>query len=118
MEAVLLMTGSGTVTILAYRFVTAIRAFVLVGSVVSGMATGTVGLVRCVLPGNDFRVALMAVGTRQVSAMILRLVCQCRVTIIGGRPGICAVARIALLRGAEVIRVLANSLHPVVTGGA
>lgn len=116
METALLVTGTGAVAILAYRFVAATSGLVLAGPVVAGVTTGTIRLVRRVLPCNGLRVALVAVHTYQVAAMVLGLERKCRVTIIRRCPGIRAVAHVALFRGAEVIRVLANSLHAIVAG--
>jgi len=62
-ETALLVTGAGAVAILAYRFVAATRGLVLTGPVVSGVATGTIGLVRRVLPCDGLRVAQVAVRT-------------------------------------------------------
>jgi len=48
--------------------------------------------------------------------MILRFIRQHRVPIICRRPGICDVALITLVIGAEVSLILANRLHAVVAG--
>ena len=115
-ETALLVTGAGAVAILANRFVAATCGLVLAGPVVSCVATGTIGLVRRVLPCNGLRIALVAFRTQQITAMVLGLERKCCVTIVRRRPGIRAVTHIALFRGAEVIRVLTNSLHAIVAG--
>ena len=71
METVLLMAGAGTVAILTHCLITTIRAFVLVRPVVARVTTCAIGLIGRELPGNYFRIALMAIGTHEVATMIL-----------------------------------------------
>ncbi len=74
MKAALLMAGTGTVAILTHCLVTIIRAFMLVCSVVAGVATRAIGLICGELPGDHFRIALVTVCARKVSTMILRFI--------------------------------------------
>jgi len=74
METVLLMAGAGAVAILTYCLVTTIGAFMLVRSVVAGVAACAIGLISGVLPGDYFRVALMTLCAQEVAAMVLRLI--------------------------------------------
>ncbi len=80
------------------------------------MTAGTVGLKCGELPVNDIGVVLMAFGTCQVAAVILRLIRQARMTVVGWCPGIRAVAHAAVLCRIEVTRVLAGRDRAVVTG--
>jgi len=74
------------------------------------------GLVTRGRPVDDFRIVLMAGGTWQVAAMILRLVGQSCVTVIHLRPYDRVVAQSTILRGVEVIRAFPSRLNTVVTG--
>jgi len=74
MEATLLMAGTGAVAILTHCLVTTIHAFMLVRSVVAGVATRAIGLIGGVLPGDHFGVALVTLCAQEVSAMILRFI--------------------------------------------
>jgi len=80
------------------------------------MATGTVRLERSIAPGNKFRVALVAFRALQVATMILWFIWQCGMAVVSGCPGVCHVARVAIFRGTEVIRVLPGRNNAVVTG--
>ena len=51
----------------------------------------------------------------EVATVVLRFICQCRVPVIRGRPGICNVAGITFLRRAEVTRVRTGCYDTVVT---
>lgn len=82
------------------------------------MTTGTIGLIRGVLPGNDFRVALVAIRAQEVATMILWLVRQRRMSVIRRCPRIGAMTHVALLCGAEVVLILAGRLDAIVAGGA
>ena len=116
MKTTLLMAGAGAVTILTDRFITTVRAFVFIRSVVAGMAACAIGLIRGELPADHLGVALVAIRTQEVSTMILRFVRKRSVSIIRRCPPVSGMAHITLLRGAEVVLILANSLHAVVTG--
>ncbi len=84
--------------------------------VVARVAAGT-GRLKCrELPGNEFRVGLVAIGTRQVAAVILRLVGQHRVSEVRWRPCIGVVARIAFLCRQKMTRILAGRGITIVTG--
>ena len=71
MKTALLMAGAGAVTILTHCLVTASHAFMLVRPVVARVTTCAIGLIGRELPGNYFRIALMAIGTHEVATMIL-----------------------------------------------
>ena len=73
------------------------------------------GLVPRGRPIDGFRVGLMALSAGKVAAVIERLVCQPRVTVICRRPCIRTVTQTAILRGVEVIRILASRKDTVVT---
>lgn len=74
MEATLLMAGAGAVAILTHCLVTTISTFMLVGSVVAGVATRAIGLICRELPGDHFRIALVTICTQEVATMILRFI--------------------------------------------
>ena len=74
MEAALLVARAGAITILAHSFIAAICGFVLIGPVVAGVATRAVGLIRGVLPGDHFGIALVTIRAQEIAAMILRFV--------------------------------------------
>ena len=74
METALLMARASAVAILTHCLVTTISAFMLVRSVVTGVATRAIGLIGRELPGDHFCVALMAICAQEVSTMILRFV--------------------------------------------
>ena len=116
MESALLVTRTGTVAILAHRFIAAVSRFVLVRSIVARMTTRTVRLERRILPGDGLGIGFVAFRTLQVAAVILRLVRQRRMTVICRCPGIGGMAHVALQRRAEVIRVLTRRDCAVVTG--
>ncbi|RLA28688.1 MAG: hypothetical protein DRQ63_02920 [Gammaproteobacteria bacterium] len=86
------------------------------GFVIACMATGTVRLECSIAPGNKFRVALVAFCAPQVAAVVLGFIRQGGVTIIGRCPGVRHVARVAVFRSTEVIRVLSGRNNAVVTG--
>lgn len=90
----------------------------LVGSVVAGVATRTIGLKCRELPGDHFRVALVTIGTREIAAMILRVIRQRRVLVIRRRPSVVVMTHIALFRGAEMVLILTRRLHTIVAGCA
>ena len=111
------VTGTSTVSELAYR-IAHIRVLVLLmrpGFIVARVATSAIRFECRILPDNDFRVALVALGTLQVVSMILRLIGQRSVAVVRGSPCVRVVARIALLRGTKVIRVLADCYNTIVT---
>lgn len=116
METTFLVAGTGTVAILANRFITAIPGFVLAGPIVTRMTTRTVRLERRILPGDGLGIGFVAFRTLQVATVILRLVRQRRMTVICRCPGIGGMAHVALQRRAEVIRVLTRRDCAVVTG--
>ena len=88
------------------------------GSVVTGMAARAVRLEGRIPPVDDFRVVLMTRRTREVAAMIERLIGQTRVTVVRRRPGVRVMAQAAVLAGIEVARILAGRCRAVVAGGA
>lgn len=116
MEAVLLMTRACAIPILTDSFVATIRGFMLVWPIVACMAACAVRLEGGVLPGNQVRILRMTLGTLQVAAMVLRLVCQRRMSIVGWRPCIRGMTDITLNVGVEVTGVLSCRGHAVVTG--
>jgi len=112
------VTSTGTVSELAYR-VADVRILVLlvrIGLVVARMTAGTIRFECRILPDNDFRVTLVAFCTLQVASVVLRLVRQRGMAIVCGHPRIGVVARITLQRSVEMVRVLADRCHTVVTG--
>lgn len=94
MEAALLMTRAGAITILTYRFVAAVSGLMLVGPVITRVTTRTVGLKRRVLPGNRLGVGLVTFRALKIAAVIKRLISKHRVAELVGRPGIGVVALI------------------------
>jgi len=70
MEAVLLMTCAGTITVLADGLIATVCCFVLVRTIVIGVATRTVRLECRILPDDYRRVVLVTVGTGQIAAMV------------------------------------------------
>lgn len=64
---------------------------------------------------NLFGVSLVTIRALQIAAMIQRLKRQRRMAVIRRHPSIGGMAHIALNRGAEVILVLADRLHAVMT---
>lgn len=112
------MTGARAITQLAGSVMN-VGVFVLLVRprlVVAGVTASTVRLKRRVPPGNEFRVGLVASSAQQVAAVILWLVGQRRVTVVGRYPRNSDVAGIAFLGGAEVVRILAHSIHTIVAG--
>lgn len=97
MEAVLLVAGAGTIAVLTDCLITTIGSFMLICSIVSCVAPGTIRLKRWELPGNEFRVALMALSALKVTAVVLRLVWQRDMAIVRWCPRVRDVAGIALL---------------------
>ena len=87
------------------------------GFVVAGMAARAVRLERRVPPVDDIRVVLMTFRTREIAAMILRLIWQPGVAVVRRCPGIRIVTDAAVLCGVEVARVLAGRCRAVVAGG-
>jgi len=116
MEAALLVTGAGAVTILTHCLIAIIRALVFVGAVIASVTASTVRLERGILPNDDFTVVLMAVNTGQVGAMVQRLKRCCGMTKIVWHEGVGVVTEIALQRGYEVISILAIRRGAVVAG--
>ena len=112
------VTGTGTVPEFAYR-IGDIRIFVLLVRarlVVARVTAGTIRFECRILPNNDFRVTLVALGALQLASMILRLVRQGGMTIVRGLPRVGVVAGVALQRSVEVIRVLADRCYAIVAG--
>ena len=70
METALLMAGASTISVLANRLVAAILCFVLVGTIVTGMAARAIRLKGRELPGDYFTVVLMAISAIEISAVI------------------------------------------------
>lgn len=112
------VTSTGTVSEFAYRVedVWIFVLFVRSGLVVARVTAGTIRFECWILPDDGFRIRLVALGTLQVASVVLRLIRQRGMTIVRGRPGVRVVACIALLRGVEVIRILADCCYAVVTG--
>ena len=112
------VAGAGTIPQFAGG-VSNIGVFVFLvrpGFVVVCMTAGTVRLKCREPPGHEFSVGLVARGAGEVGSVILRLVWQCRVTVIRRCPRIRVVAGIAFLRGVEVPRILADRCYAIVTG--
>ena len=118
MEAALLVARAGAIAILAHSFIAAICGFVLVGPVVTGVATCAVGLICGVLPGDHFRIALVAVRTQEIAAMILWLVRQRSVPVVRGRPRVGAMTCIALYCCVEMVLILTRRLDTIMAGRA
>ena len=66
------VTGTGAVPELADRIfcIRVLGLLVWTGLVITGVAPGAIRLKRRILPGDGFRVGLMAVGAIQIVAMI------------------------------------------------
>ena len=91
------MTGTGTVPQLTDR-VFCVRSLVLLvrsAFEISGVATGTIGLIGPVCPGCRLTVACMATQTHNTRVVITRIVAG-RVRKRNGRPGECVMAIITL----------------------
>ncbi len=116
MEVALLVTSTSAVAILADRLIATVACLVFIGTIVTRMATRAIRLKRGILPGNKLGVLLMTVGTRQITAMVEWLKRRSSVTKLIRYKRVRIVAAVALLRGTEVARVLANSDNAVVTG--
>jgi len=86
--------------------------------VVSRVAACAIRLVARRGPVHRLRIVLMAIRALQVCTMILRLIRECCVTVIRRRPAVGGVADIALLRGAEMIRILPCRCNAIVAASA
>lgn len=84
--------------------------------VVARVAARTVRLKCSEPPGNDFRVGLVTIGTRQVAAVIERFVGQCRVSEVRRDPRVGVVAQAAFLCRQKVPRILSGRGNTIVTG--
>lgn len=112
------MTGAGAVAQLADGVLYVRSLYLLVRSqfVVARVTARTVRLKCSVPPGNEFRVGLVAVGTREVATVIERLVGQSRVPEVRWGPGVRVMAGITFLRRQKVTRILAGRDDTIVTG--
>jgi len=90
--------------------------FVYAGLVVTGVAARACGLVARRRPVDRFRIVLMALGAKEVAAVILRFIRESRVPVVGRNPRIRAVAQTAVLYGIEVAGVLPGGQRAVVAG--
>jgi len=90
--------------------------FVDLGLVVASVTACAIGLVARRRPADHFRVVLMALGAREVVAMILRLIRQAGVPVVGRYPRIRAVAQTTVLRGIEMALILPGGQGSVVAG--
>ena len=70
MEAALLVASAGTITILTDQFDSAASGFVLVRTIITRMATGTIRLIGRKLPVDKVRIGQVACRTLQISTMI------------------------------------------------
>lgn len=114
------VAGTGAISQLA-RGVLPVGVFGLLvwsGLIVACVATRAIRLKGRELPVNNLRIRLMAFGTLEIAAVILRLVGQANMTIVGWRPRIRLVTHAAVLPGIEMTRVLAGGLRAVVAGRA
>ena len=83
--------------------------------IVLRVAARAVGPVSGRRPVDGLGVGPVTSCTGEVAAVILRFICQCRVTVIRGRPCVGDVAGITFLRRAEVTRVRTGCYDTVVT---
>ena len=90
--------------------------FVYAGLVVTGVTACAIGLVARRRPVDHFRVVLMALGAKEVVAMILRLIRQAGVSVVGRYPRIRAVAQTTVLHSIEMARILPGGQGSVVAG--
>jgi len=88
------------------------------GLVVTAVASSAIRLESRELPVDCFGVALMALRTCQVAAVVLRLVRQAGMAIVSGCPGGRAVAQTAILTCIEMPGVLPACGGAVVAGRA
>jgi len=114
------MACAGAIAQLA-RGIPGVRVFPLlvwVGFVVAGVTARAIWAECRITPVNNVRVVLVALSTRQVAAMILRLITQPRMTIIGWRPRNRIMADATVLPRTEVPWILACRNCAVVAGRA
>ena len=112
------MARAGTVAQLTGRVIGIAILLVRPRSVVVRVTAGAIRLQGRQSPVNNFSVGLVAVGVGaiKVIAVIQWLIRQTRVSVIGWRPRIWAVAQTAVLRRIKVSRVLASRQVSIVAG--